>query len=199
MAVAIAGGISGPGRALVEAISAQGTHEVIVLTRKVSGKPGGAAPNVRFVAADFSDIGSLTAVLEKYNVDTVISAVNNITRESYSELNLVAAAERSKTTRRYFLGYLPYFGWPASFLGRNAFFNDIADNATSIPESRDTILSTRVGLLALLPPFFRVPVGVRKSHSIGDKVVFNDLVHLAEDIKGTKFSIVEYSSLDRGS
>lgn len=35
MAVAIAGGISGPGRALVEAISAQGTHEIIVLTRKV--------------------------------------------------------------------------------------------------------------------------------------------------------------------
>ncbi|KAK7445016.1 hypothetical protein Landi51_08374 [Colletotrichum acutatum] len=115
MAVAIAGGISGPGRALVEAISAQGTHEVIVLTRKVSGKPGGAAPNVRFVAADFSDIGSLTAVLEKYNVDTVISAVNNITRESYSELNLVAAAERSKTTRRFIpshfgVPYLPEYG-----------------------------------------------------------------------------------------
>lgn len=40
MAVAIAGGISGPGRALVEAISAQKTHEVIVLTRKVLYHPG---------------------------------------------------------------------------------------------------------------------------------------------------------------
>ncbi|KAI3534906.1 hypothetical protein CSPX01_11759 [Colletotrichum filicis] len=115
MAVAIAGGISGPGRDLVEAISAQGTHEVIVLTRKVSGQPGGAAPNVRFVAVDYSDIDSLTAVLEKYNVDTVISTVYNITRESQSELNLVAAAERSKTTRRFIpshfgVPYLPEYG-----------------------------------------------------------------------------------------
>ncbi|KAK1540873.1 hypothetical protein CPAR01_06862 [Colletotrichum paranaense] len=122
MAVAIAGGISGPGRDLVEAISAQGTHEVIVLTRKVvinktmvSGQPGGAAPNVRFVAVDYSDIDSLTAVLEKYNVDTVISTVYNITRESQSELNLVAAAERSKTTRRFIpshfgIPYLPEYG-----------------------------------------------------------------------------------------
>ncbi|KAK1635696.1 hypothetical protein BDP81DRAFT_450551 [Colletotrichum phormii] len=116
MSVAISGGIGGPGRALVEAISARGTHEVIVLTRKVSGRPGGAAPNVRFVAVDYSDIDSLASVLERYNVDTVISAVNNITGDNKSELNLIAAAERSKTTRRFIPGHfgvpnLPEFGF----------------------------------------------------------------------------------------
>ncbi|GJC77249.1 bifunctional pinoresinol-lariciresinol reductase [Colletotrichum liriopes] len=115
MSVAVAGGTGGLGRALVEAISAKGKRKVIVLTRKVSGSPGDNS-NIHFVAVDYSDVNSLVAVLEGHNVDTVISAVNNITGENQSELNLINAAEKSKTTKRFIpsyfgIPYLPEYGF----------------------------------------------------------------------------------------
>lgn len=76
---------------------------------KVSGSPG-ADSNVRFVAVDYSNVDALVLVLEEHNVDTVISTVNNITGENQSELNLIEAAERSKTTNRFIPSYfgIPY-------------------------------------------------------------------------------------------
>ncbi|GKT56080.1 hypothetical protein ColTof4_13864 [Colletotrichum tofieldiae] len=108
MSVAVAGGTGGLGRALVEAISAKGK-------RKVSGSPGDNS-NIHFVAVDYSDVNSLVAVLEDHSVDTVISAVNNITGENQSELNLINAAEKSKTTNRFIpsyfgIPYLPEYGF----------------------------------------------------------------------------------------
>ncbi|KAF6810012.1 hypothetical protein CMUS01_13560 [Colletotrichum musicola] len=108
MSVAIAGGTGGLGRATVEAIQARGTHEVIVLTRKVSGNPGGAS-GVRFIAVDYSNIDSLVSVLEDNNVETVISAVNNVAGDNSSELNLIRAAERSRPTKRFIPNF---FGVP---------------------------------------------------------------------------------------
>ncbi|OHF04289.1 hypothetical protein CORC01_00628 [Colletotrichum orchidophilum] len=116
MSVAISGGTGGLCCELVKVFATQGTHEVVVFTRKVSGRPGGAAPNIHFVAVDYSNIDSLVSVLERYNVDTVISTVNNITGENHAELNLIAATERSKTTRRFITSYsgvpyLPEYGF----------------------------------------------------------------------------------------
>ncbi|KAF5501429.1 Oxidoreductase BOA1 [Colletotrichum siamense] len=108
MSVAIAGGTGGLGRALVEAIQARGNYQVIVLTRKVSGSPAG--PNgIRFEAVDYASVESLVSVLQENNVEIVISAVNNITGENDAELNLIKAAERSSTTKRFIPSY---FGVP---------------------------------------------------------------------------------------
>ncbi|KAI8179641.1 Oxidoreductase BOA1 [Colletotrichum sp. SAR 10_86] len=108
MSVAIAGGTGGLGRALVEAIQARGRYQVIVLTRKVSGSPAG--PNgIRFVAVDYANVDSLVSVLQENSVEIVISAVNNITGENDAELNLIRAAERSSTTKRFIPSY---FGVP---------------------------------------------------------------------------------------
>ncbi|KAG7039674.1 NmrA-like family protein [Colletotrichum scovillei] len=227
MAVAIAGGISGPGRALVEAISAQGTHEIIVLTRKVSGKPGGAAPNVRFVAVDYSDIDSLTAVLEKYNVDTVISTVNNNTRESHcreiedneevhtkpfwrplltriwslnlSSLPCIIAnlGDRINSHSYTSLGSAQYLCVNISYDWKeDGHYEDEVDLTganyfrTFLPS-----LITRVAWLDSMSPFFRVSAGgPRVTHPTDDRIVFNDLVHLTEGIKDTKFSIADDST-----
>ncbi|EXF75529.1 hypothetical protein CFIO01_06265 [Colletotrichum fioriniae PJ7] len=109
MAVAIAGGISGPGRALVEAISAQKTHEVIVLTRKI------------------------------------------------------------------------------------AFFTIIAKNAASIPDLEDEpdLFTYSNGIARVIAAYLQSTRWRSKGYTTSDKLMFNDLVHLAEDIKGTTFSVAE--------
>ncbi|KAJ0356677.1 hypothetical protein COL154_010896 [Colletotrichum chrysophilum] len=108
MSVAIAGGTGGLGRALVEAIQARGRYQVIVLTRKVSGSPAGSN-GIRFVAVDYANVDSLVSVLQENSTEIVISAVNNITGENDAELNLIRAAERSSTTKRFIPSY---FGVP---------------------------------------------------------------------------------------
>jgi radical SAM superfamily enzyme YgiQ (UPF0313 family) len=51
---------------------------------------------------DYSDVDSLTKTLEEYNVDVVISTIFIFDEESgATETNLVKAAEKSKTTKRF--------------------------------------------------------------------------------------------------
>jgi hypothetical protein len=57
---------------------------------------------VSFLLADYSNIKSLTKVLESNKIDTVISAVSVIDdSNSTAQLNLIEAAERSSSTRRF--------------------------------------------------------------------------------------------------
>lgn len=92
---------------------------------QVSGSPEPAA-NVQLVAVDYMDVESLSSILEEYNTETVISAVNNITGDNEPELNLIRAAERSKATKRFIpsyfgVPYLPEYGpstFPPSLLSR---------------------------------------------------------------------------------
>ncbi|WQF78918.1 Putative NmrA-like domain, NAD(P)-binding domain superfamily [Colletotrichum destructivum] len=239
MSIAIAGGTGGLGRALVEGILAKGKRKVVVLTRKVSGSPD-ANSNVRFVAVDYSNVDSLVLVLEEHNVDTVISTVNNITGENQSELNLIEAAERSKTTNRfvpsYFgIPYLPeqyeafppaiakktalealkktslewttvyngffldYFGTPRvkSYMDDVAFFVDLANNVASIPGSGNVpIVFTHTSDVArFIAEFLEHPNWRPESYIIGDRVTFNEVVRMAEDVKGTKFTVF-YNSVE---
>lgn len=110
MAVAIAGGTGGLGRALVDAIKAQGKHEVIVLSRR---NTAGLEESLgsRVVTVDYSNVDSLSKTLEEGNVEIVISAVNNISGDNSPEINLIRAADKSKTTKRFIPSY---FGTPYS-------------------------------------------------------------------------------------
>jgi hypothetical protein len=58
---------------------------------------------------DYSNVDSLARTLEEANVEVVISAVNNISGDNSSEINLIRAAEDSKTTKRFIPSY---FGTP---------------------------------------------------------------------------------------
>ncbi|KAF6824062.1 Pinoresinol reductase 2-like protein 1 [Colletotrichum plurivorum] len=195
MSVAIAGGTGGLCRAMVEAIQARGTHEVIVLTRKVSGSPGGAS-GVRFIAVDYSSIDSLVSVFEDNNVETVISAVNNTAEDNSSELNLIRAAERQyeacppvkakksalsalkSTSLEHTVVYnsyvLDYCGTPrlTSYRDDVACFVDVANNGAAIRDLESWLEETVI---------------------IRDKMTFHELVRLAEKVKGTNFTVVHDS------
>ncbi|KAM5349894.1 hypothetical protein ACJ41O_006399 [Fusarium nematophilum] len=108
MTVAIAGGTGGLDRALVDAINARGKHEVLVLSRK---NTAGLEERLgsRIDTVDYSNVDSLASILEEGNVETVISAVNNVSGDNSSEINLIRAAEKSKTTKRFIPSY---FGTP---------------------------------------------------------------------------------------
>ncbi|RSL84649.1 hypothetical protein BHE90_006527 [Fusarium euwallaceae] len=108
MTVAIAGGTGGLGRALVEAIQARGKHQVLVLTRKDT--PGLAERlGAPIATVDYSNVDSIASILEESNIEIVISAVNNISGDNSSEINLIHAAEKSKPTKRFIPSY---FGTP---------------------------------------------------------------------------------------
>jgi hypothetical protein len=52
--------------------------------------------------ADYSDVGSLTNLLERNGIDTVVSAMPLTDDDtSNSQLNLIEAAEQSSSTKRF--------------------------------------------------------------------------------------------------
>ncbi|KAI1109454.1 NAD(P)-binding protein [Nemania sp. NC0429] len=99
--VAVAGGTKGIGRAIVEGILAAGKHEVKILSRQPNPeleKSIGAT----ILAVDYNDTEALTKTLEDHNVYTLISALTFRAQGGVPpELQLVRAADASKTTKRY--------------------------------------------------------------------------------------------------
>lgn len=52
--------------------------------------------------ADYGNIEALSLLLEKHNVETVISTIGFVGPEAaQSQLNLIAAADKAKSTRRF--------------------------------------------------------------------------------------------------
>ncbi|KAL3444832.1 NAD(P)-binding protein [Aspergillus insuetus] len=100
--IAVAGGTGKLGRAIVEALRDTTSHSVHVLTRKEPDDVLAKELGVSFLPADYSNVESLTKVLESNKIDTVISAVSVIDdSNSIAQLNLIGAAERSSSTTRF--------------------------------------------------------------------------------------------------
>ncbi|KAM6517763.1 hypothetical protein FSOLCH5_006531 [Fusarium solani] len=97
--VAVAGGTGGLGRALIEAILADGKFDVVILTRKYDEEKEKQI-GARILPVDYTNIEALTKVLEDNAVHTVISTLNIIS-STEPELNLIAAADKSALTKRY--------------------------------------------------------------------------------------------------
>ncbi|KAF6822214.1 nmrA-like family protein [Colletotrichum musicola] len=96
--VAVAGGSGPVGRTIVDGLVAHGGHKVFVLSRSSREPQNG----VHFLAVDYKDIDAASKTLESNNIDTVISAMGVITAEtSASQVQLVKAANKSSTTRRF--------------------------------------------------------------------------------------------------
>jgi predicted dinucleotide-binding enzyme len=115
--VAVIGGTGNVGKTIVDALKEDEKHEVIVLTRKVSyyakadyvrdmGTNRSQAPevvtSVPTFAVDYDNIEQLTKTLDANNVHTVISTIVMLNpTAAQSELNVVAAAAKSNSTKRF--------------------------------------------------------------------------------------------------
>lgn len=93
--IAVAGGSQGLGSALVQGLESHSSHECFILSRKAVDNDS------RYLVADYSNIDELQNVLEANDVHTVISAVSMENGGGESQMNLIEAAERSKSTRRF--------------------------------------------------------------------------------------------------
>ncbi|KAF5232129.1 hypothetical protein FANTH_13126 [Fusarium anthophilum] len=97
--VAVASGSGNLGRTIVEAILADGKFTPIILARKVDTAKAKliGAP---ILAVDYTNVESLTKSLEEANVVVVNSVFNTMTGIE-PELNLIAASDASKPTKRF--------------------------------------------------------------------------------------------------
>ena len=94
--VAVAGGSSGIGQAIVEGLRAHGGYKVILLSRN----SGTAAKQA--TAVDYTKIENIKAVLEDNDINTVISALPiNDDASGIAQLNLIQAASQSGCTQRF--------------------------------------------------------------------------------------------------
>ncbi|KAI3319973.1 NAD(P)-binding protein [Xylariaceae sp. AK1471] len=99
--IAVAGGTGGLGRTIVEEILATGKHEVKILSRQPNPELQ-ASIGATILAVDYSNVVALAQILEDNSVHTVISALTLFTQSSVPpEVQLVLAADASKTTKRY--------------------------------------------------------------------------------------------------
>ncbi|CAI0643434.1 unnamed protein product [Colletotrichum noveboracense] len=78
--IAVAGGTGGMGQAIVEQLQLTKSH----------------------LQVDYEDVESLVKVLDSHNIETIVSAISMHSEPSFkSQINLIDAAEASKTTRRF--------------------------------------------------------------------------------------------------
>lgn len=116
--IAIAGGSGNLGRAIAEAIVAEGKYQVLILARSVSPRAGltacrkltppplqvdeekQKAIGATFVPADYANVDALVKILEDNKVDTVISTINAMGQVN-AEMNLIQAADKSTITKRF--------------------------------------------------------------------------------------------------
>ncbi|KAH8691252.1 hypothetical protein BGW36DRAFT_363589 [Talaromyces proteolyticus] len=242
--VAVAGGTGHLGRTIVEAIIATKKHDVKIFSRK-SNPELESALGVAVIPVDYSDVDSLTKILEDLDIHTVISALSNYNDaedNSPPEVELIRAADASTTTKRmissvwsapysdrhigqlssvtninnaklalrktsdleytvFYNGYfMDYWGMPAvpSHMPPIMMVLDIPnDTAVILGSGNVPVTFTHTFDVA---KFVAGSLDLDKwdpeSYVMGDKVTFNQLLSLAEDAKGTKFSVA-FDSIEK--
>ncbi|KAK1623222.1 hypothetical protein BDP81DRAFT_465440 [Colletotrichum phormii] len=194
--IAVAGGIGDLGRAIVEAILADGKFPVIVLSRKADEDRE-------------KEIGArILPVLEENNVHTVISTLKNMA-SMQPELNLIAAADQAEMTKRYvpsiwgakFSRNLEFSAWYPGYFADYYVCPPLKSHLKSMAMVVD-VVNNKAGI----PGSGNVPVALtftsdlangrrRLTHLVGDKLTWNQLVELAEAVKGVKFDVA-YDSIE---
>ncbi|KAI8712566.1 NmrA domain-containing protein [Fusarium sp. LHS14.1] len=236
--VAVAGGTGNLGRTIVEAIIADGKFQVVILAREANAEKEKQI-GAKILPVNYSDVDGLTKVLEDNNIETVISTLNTM-GATEPELNLIAAADRAKSTKRFvpsiwgvkytqeisdsfpiakaklavtaalektsleytswFIGYFAdYYVAPhlPSHMTILRVVIDMANNAAAIPGSGDVpvAFTYTVDLAKFVSASLSLPKWQPETYLVGDKLTWNQLLALAEAVKGTKFSVT-YDSVD---
>ncbi|KAL1599833.1 hypothetical protein SLS60_007638 [Paraconiothyrium brasiliense] len=97
--IAVAGGSSGLGRAIVDALKEDGHYEVLILSRKENPQVEKDS-GTRVLAADYSSVDALVTLLEANNVAVLITTAN-VMIDPTPEFNMIEAAARSRVTKRF--------------------------------------------------------------------------------------------------
>ncbi|KAM5361869.1 hypothetical protein ACJA88_014287 [Fusarium oxysporum] len=214
--IAVAGGTGNLGRTIVEAIVADGKFEVVILGRKHDEKKEKEI-GARIIPVDYTSIDTLTKVLEDNRIQTVISALNTM-GVAEPELNLIAAADRASATKRYIpsiwgaeyteafaekfpLGHvklavaralestkLEHTTWHTGYFADYFLAPYVKTHMTILNVVIDVANNT-----AAIPGSGNVPVVLTYTMDIAKfvaAVTWNELVALAESIKGVKFSVI---------
>ncbi|KAJ4317073.1 hypothetical protein N0V84_007526 [Fusarium piperis] len=99
MNIAVAGGTGGVGRTIVDVLRDNPRYQAIILSRTIRDGVDLSAP---VIAVDYDDVEALQAVLEKRDINTVISALAlHIIGAGQAQINLIKAAEKSDPTKRF--------------------------------------------------------------------------------------------------
>lgn len=93
MKVAVAGGTTSVGRAIVDGLKARGKFECTILSRKPHA-------NLSVLVIDYDDIDGLAAKLQEAEVCVSTLSIGD-DASGQAQLNLIEAANRSKCTRRF--------------------------------------------------------------------------------------------------
>lgn len=84
--------------------------------------------------------------------------------------------------------FLDYFGTPRvkSYVDDVAFFIDVANDTASVPGSGDVpiVFTHTFDIGRFIAALLELPKWRAESYIIGDKLTFNELVHIAEEVKG---------------
>ncbi|KAF5971127.1 nmra-like family [Fusarium coicis] len=210
--VAVAGGQGDVGRTIVEVLSQNQQNLVLVLSRKLDDESA--------IYVDYNDISHIRDILEKHNVEVLISCLNVISPEaSQAEVNLARASDSSSKTRRSPLPdfsaatlavlsqteleyttvsnghFSDYYGYPKikTYLKHADFLVDIANKAAAIPGSGDDKVAFTYSfdvarfVDALVSTDEKWP---KTSVVIGEKITANEIVAIAEEARGGRFSVV---------
>ncbi|KAF1947391.1 NAD(P)-binding protein [Clathrospora elynae] len=217
--VVVAGGTGGIGRTIVEELIQKGNHKVLILTRKATTIPG--LESVTMLEANYADPVAITQLLQHHNVEVVISALALFTEESANaRMHLIDAAIDSGTVTRFipseygtlrkshldftrviFGWLLDHYGFPhcKSHMKPFKFALDFDNRMAAIPgdgEAHVTFLhSVDIAkyVVALLGEEGRWP---ETSAFASDRMTWNELITLAEDIMGEKWDVT-YESLEQ--
>ncbi|KAK5057873.1 hypothetical protein LTR84_011874 [Exophiala bonariae] len=230
--VAIAGGAGNLGRTILDAFKESSKHTVIVLVRKESKAQNLGVP---IFHVDYSNVKSISNVLESNNVDTVISALSvRSAVEGESETNLARAAANSSPTKRFIASeygtraptekdlqlpqhefreavmnelrktdlewtrihngyFLDYFGMPhvESHMTPVAFGIDVANKAAAIPGTGEDIMSFTYtkDVAKFVVAALDLPKWDEALYCYGDKTTWNELLSIAEEVRGSKFTV----------
>lgn len=130
----------------------------------------------------FPKVDSLTTFLESRQYDAFPPAIAKKTAlEALKKTSL-------EWTAVYNGFFLDYFGTPRikSYMDDVAFFVDLANNFASIPGSGNVpVVFTHTSDVArFIAEFLEHPNWRSESYIIGDRVTFNEIVRMAEDVKG---------------
>ncbi|KAM0478814.1 hypothetical protein ACHAP7_005968 [Fusarium lateritium] len=226
--IAVAGGSSGLGRTMVEALKAAKTHDYIVLSPKATG--------TETRAVDYSDVDALALLLESDQVHTVISGLPIDGDES---------ADRSKCTKRFLpsefgmvytkdnIAHVPSYHWklqavkvleqtnlefslvsiglfldywaapriPTNIRAANILI-DPANNAAVIPGDGNTlqVFTHSTDAAKFTVAMLDLPNWERRYSIAANRMTLNEAVKLAEEVMGAKFDVKYFSveKMERG-
>ncbi|KAJ6180935.1 hypothetical protein N7519_011396 [Penicillium mononematosum] len=211
--IAVAGDTGKLGRAIVEALKT--TSNTIYILARQENKVLSDELGITIIPAQYSNIESLTKLPEDNKIDTIVSAIIVVDYDaSSSQLNLIAAADQSSSTKRFIPSeygiayteeakvtngfFMDYYGLPRvkSYLQPFVFALDMAQNGAAIPGSGNTpvVFTHTFDAARFVTTLTSQANWPKQSVIIGDKKTWNEALAIAEEIKGVLDGVLTVNS-----